>query len=154
MSDFFNKKWVPALAKKYKVGQLSQIKTYTDNGTRGATAFLPMQRKNQNWVVQMTLVEHNGRFYRMTGIALAKDRAVRNGLANAARSYRRLSDRQARLATPYRLRTMPVRGGDTVGRITRQMPAMAQANARFLTMNGLTSANNLQRGDIVKVITE
>lgn len=154
MSDFFHKKWVPALAKKYKIGQLSQIKTFNDAGTRGATAFLPMQRKNQNWVVQMTLVEHNGRFYRLTGIARANDRSLRNGLATAARSFRRLSDREARNATPYRVQTMPVRGGDSLSRLTRQMPPMAQANARFLTMNGLTSAQELLRGDIVKVITE
>lgn len=150
---YIQRKWAPALAKKYDAGKLGRVEQGKVDGLRVTSAYLPLKLRGKNWVAQLSVVEHNDRFFRFTGLSLANDKGQRRDLERAVVSFRRLSDAEARAQRPYRLDTVTVRGADTVNGFVRQMPAMARAAERFVSMNGLASASELRSGDIVKVIT-
>jgi predicted Zn-dependent protease len=153
MRRFIAQEWVPAIAKQVKVsGKLQNYEEYRANGLRAATGYLPVTRKNGRWAMQLTVVEYNGRFYRLTGFARADQRRVLSGLADAARSFAPMSERDARRQRPYTIRTHEVRRGDTVAGLARQMPNMERREARFVLMNALPSSRVLERGDLVKLV--
>ena len=154
LKQFIAQRWAPALAKKSKVGKLSGLREYRKNGMRAATAYVPVKRRGQDWVAQLTVVEHRGRLMRLTGLAPVNDRRTIRDLANAAETMRGLSDRDIQRLRPYRLRTHRVRRGDSVRRLTQGMPYGNRRDERFLTINGLKSERDLRAGDIVKLIEE
>ena len=154
LRKFITRKWAPGIAKKSTVGKLQGLKEYSKNGLRAATAYLPIKRKGKDWVAQLTVVELNGRFMRLTGLAQTGDKRTRRDLGRAALTMRALSSREAGAMQAYRLRTHTVRSGDTVAKLTRSMPYRDRREERFLTINGLRSSRDLRSGDIVKLITQ
>lgn len=154
LKAFITQKWVPSLAKNAQIGKLTGLKEYTSGGMRAATAFLPVKRKGADWVAQLTVVQNGDRFMRLTGFAPASERRIIRDLADAALTMRRLSERDIARLSPYRLRTHRVRRGDNIARLTRNMPFPDRQTERFLTINGLNSANDLRAGDLVKMIED
>jgi len=150
---YIQRKWAPALAEKYRGGRLGKVNALDINGAKAWTAYMPMKLNGQDVNAQLTLVVHNNRFYRFTGISRADDRTQRRALNNAVRSFAPMSNREAQTFRPYRIETVTVGRSDTVGGFVRQMPQMTRASERFTSMNGLASPSELRSGDIVKVIS-
>jgi len=100
------------------------------------------------------LIEHRGRFIRLTGLARRSDRALLGDFDKAAASFRALADWEAAEMKPYRLRAYEVRPGDTVDWLALASPSQDLGPSLFLTLNGLANRNQLIAGDMVKVVTE
>ena len=152
--DFIRNVWVKQIARDVPVGTLSKISKFNRNGVSGAQAILPFKRGNTDWLAHLTLIEHRGRFIRLTGLARRSDRALLGDFDKAAASFRALADWEAAEMKPYRLRAYEVRPGDTVDWLALASPSQDLGPSLFLTLNGLANRNQLIAGDMVKVVTE
>jgi predicted Zn-dependent protease len=70
------------------------------------------------------------------------------------RSLRRLSAGEAAALRPLRLRLVPVREGDTVETLARQMEGVEDPRGLFALLNGLDRGRELRPGDRVKVVRQ
>ena len=154
LTDYIRSNWAPGLAKKYKTGTLTNVKSYSNNGLQAARATLPVRINGDNLTAILTVVSHQGRLFHLTGIARNDDRLGLAALSRAANTFRPLSSREAGALRPYRVTSYSVQPGDTVDRLIRGRPYGTRAKERFLMMNGLSSELELRAGDIVKLIAE
>ncbi len=70
------------------------------------------------------------------------------------RSFRRLSAQEAAAIVPLRVRVVPVRAGDTVDTLARQMQGVPDPKGLFVLLNGLDRGRALRPGERVKVIRQ
>ena len=68
------------------------------------------------------------------------------------RSFRPLSAAEAAEMKPARIELVPVRAGDTVETLARQMAVDQDPRGLFVLLNGLDRGRTLTPGDRVKVI--
>lgn len=153
-SDYIRGVWVKQIARDVEVGRLSNITQFERNGVKGANAVLPYRQNGTNWLAHLTVIEHRGRFIRLTGRAKTGDRHLIEDFDRAAASFKALTESEAARARPYRLRSYRVQPEDTVEWLSLASPSQRLRKELFLTLNGLGSEAELKTGDIVKVITE
>ena len=68
------------------------------------------------------------------------------------RSFRPLSAAEAAALKPSRIKLVPVRAGDTIDSLARQMQVDREPRALFVLLNGLDRGRTLQPGDKVKIV--
>jgi len=146
--------WLEQFRREVEVGRLGQISRFSRNGVNGAHAILPYKRNGADWLAHLTVINHRGRFIRLTGMARAQDRGLLRDFDWAAATFRALSDAEAAQMKPYRLRSYRVRTDDTVDWLSLGSPSQKLRQQLFMTLNGLPDQNALFAGDIVKVVTE
>jgi predicted Zn-dependent protease len=61
---------------------------------------------------------------------------------------------EIRAARPQHLKMVTVRAGDTVERLARRMAPGDHQVDRFRVLNGLTAADKVKPGDVVKVVVD
>ena len=154
LSGYIQQGWVPNIARRNAIGDLSDLTEYRANGLRAASAYLPIIVKGQKKVMQMTVIEHGGRFHRLAAITALNDPANRQALANAAKTFRPLAVSDADAIQPFRISIQRIAYGDTLARIARRMPVSQFGLDLLLTLNGVADARQLQSGDLIKVIVE
>jgi len=113
-------------------------------------------------------VRHRGIDHRLVAIRVAPDQVYRflmvtkpentaahaPAMARAARTFRRLSEAEARKLKPLRIRVVTVRRGDTVGSLARRMLVASHKKEQFRVLNGLAAGAPLTPGQRVKIISQ
>lgn len=153
-SDYIIKGWVPNIAARNAIGEVSDLTEYRSNGLRAASAYLPVIIKGQRRVVQLTVIEHGGRFHRLAATTALNDPTTRQALANAAKTFRPIPPGEAAAIHPFRITVQRIGHGDTLARIARNMPVSQFGLDLLLTLNGVRDARELRNGDLIKVIAE
>ncbi len=69
-------------------------------------------------------------------------------------SFHALSPEEAARARPHRIRSIPVRSGETIASIAARMPFADYREPRFRTLNGLRENDVLTPGTRIKVVAE
>lgn len=82
--------WVPELARRSPVGRLTKPRPDRINGLEAASATLPVLVKGRAYDALLVAVRHDGRIYRMLGLA-PRAAGMLDSFTEAARSFRRLA---------------------------------------------------------------
>jgi len=152
--DYLSGVWVKQIERDVPTGQLNKVETFSRNGVTGAHAVLPIKRNGSDWLAHLTVIEHRGRFIRLTGLAPASAPGLLGEFDQAAASFRALGDWETAQMRPYRLRSYRVQPQDTVDWLTLASPSQKLRHELFLTLNGIADGSGLVPGDLVKVVTE
>lgn len=83
-----------------------------------------------------------------------KTRTIDRSFRDTAFSFRRLSANEAQAIAPFKVTIHRVRDGDTVADLASLMPAGAFQEKQFRVLNGLSESQRLERGRLVKVVTD
>ena len=146
--------WVKQISRDVPTGQLNKIENFARNDVSGATAVLPIKRNGVDWLAHLTVVQHNGRFIRLTGLTPATNPGLLQAFDEAAGSFRALADWEAAQMQPYRIRTYRTQPQDTVDWLSLASPSQKLRQEHFRTLNGLRPGVPLSAGDMVKVVVE
>ena len=145
--------WVPEIAKGVRAGPLEAARTLLLNGMAAAQGQLPLASRGSARVAELTVVRHDGRFYRLTGLHAPNDTTGAAALAAAAASFRSLPAREAARLRPLRIRVHRIARGDDVAAMAQAMP-VADARAWFEVLNGIGPGGQLRVGDLVKLVSD
>ncbi|TCD05230.1 LysM peptidoglycan-binding domain-containing protein [Erythrobacteraceae bacterium CFH 75059] len=126
------------------------IQRTTVNGIPAAVGTARVNSGNQQVDVVVFAYEFaRDRAYHFAAITPAGRAAVFNPMFQ---SVRRITAQQAAQVVPRRLEVVQVRAGDTVQSLSRRMAFDNAQEVRFRVLNGLTSTDQLQVGQRVKIV--
>ncbi len=145
--------WVPEIGRGVQTGPLEAARRLRLNGMAAAQGQLPLASRGTARVAELTVVRHDGRFYRLTGLHAPGDAAATAALAAAAASFRSLPARDAARLPPRRIQIRRITRGENVAALARSMP-IAASGAWFDVLNGLSSGDTLKVGDQIKVVVK
>ena len=145
--------WVPEIARGVRAGPLEATRAMLLNGMAAAQGQLPLASRGSARVAELTVVRHDGRFFRLTGLHAPNDTRGAAALAAAAASFRSLPAREAAELRPLRVRVHKIARGEDVASLARSMPIPA-ARAWFDVLNGLEPGDQLRVGDLVKLVSD
>jgi len=130
-------------------GQVTDIRPMTVNGLAAATATVG----GEGWTFKVAAIRgDNNRVYRFILASRDLDHTRESELLAAAESFRRIPPEEARAIRPQRLDIVTVRPGDTVASVAAKMAFDDHQEARFRVLNGLSPADRLRPGQLVKVV--
>ncbi|MFO1143215.1 MAG: M48 family metalloprotease [Amaricoccus sp.] len=144
--------WVPEIARGVEAGPLEALRGISLNGMPAAQGQLPLASPGSSRIADLTVVRHDGRLYRLSGLHVPGDRAGAAALAAAAASFRPLSSREAARYRTLRIRIHRIARGEDVAAIAAGMP-VDPSRPWFDVLNGLAPGENLRVGDLIKVVT-
>jgi len=151
LTDYIRRVWAPGIAKKYRTGQLSGLRSERINRLESASAVMPVRLNNRTYDALLVAYRLNGKLYRITGLAPQGSGLLRE-MTEAARSFRRLSATEAGRLREKRIDIVPVRSGDTPERLARRMKFDDYRIERFRLLNGLRPGQPLLAGQKVKLV--
>jgi predicted Zn-dependent protease len=130
-------------------GQVTDITPMTVNGLAAATATVG----GEGWTFKVAAIrgDHN-RVYRFILASRDLDHARETELLAAAESFRVIPPEEARAVRPQRLDIVTVKPGDTVESVAALMAFDDHQVERFRVLNGLSPADRLQPGRLVKIV--
>ena len=155
MAAYIEQKWLPALARNSRIGRPQRIDTFEVNGLPGATAAVQAATNKGELEARLIAINAGDRVYRFTALyppQLAG--AMNEPLQRMSYSFRKLSAKQAAALRPTRVRLVKVKQGDTVGALARRMAVSNNQEARFRVLNGLGPRDQLQAGQLVKIVSD
>jgi predicted Zn-dependent protease len=151
LTDYIRQVWAPGVAKSYRSGQLTELRSEQINGLESASAVMPIRLNNRTYDALLVAYRLNGKLFRITGLA-PRNSGLLPAMTEAARSFRRLSAAEAGWLREKRINIVPVRRGDTVERLARQMNFDDYRVERFQVLNGLRPGEPLRGGEKVKLV--
>lgn len=154
MDAYIARNWAPAIAEGARTGRLSDLRRLTIGGLPAASASLPVQTRNGVRVLRMTAIRDGDTVYRFLGIQPQGANSLGARMDQAARTFRKLSSREARRLKPYRVTIHRVKRGETPASLARRTPFNDFQEQRFRVLNGLAPNEALQAGQRVKLIRE
>lgn len=152
LTRYISDGWAQQIGKEQRIGALRDLRSLEINGLNAATALLPI--KNGRITLRLTVIEHGDKLYRISGGAPSEETETLEALFEAAQSFKALQDWEVGLLSPYQVIIHKVKRGDTVQSLANSMPFDSFQIERFRTLNGLEEGENLQRGDLVKLILD
>ena len=155
MAAYIQQKWVPALAQKSRISQPRKLDEFEVNGLPGATAVVSAATSKGEVEARLIAINAGDRVYRFTALYPPQlSGAMQEPLQRMSYSFRKLSAAQAAALKPLRVRVIKVKSGDTVAGLARRMAQSGDREARFRVLNGLGPKDQLQAGQLVKIVTE
>jgi predicted Zn-dependent protease len=151
LDAYITRVWAPQIARQTRVGSLNGPRRDRINGLDAATAVLPVLINGQTWDALLVAVRHDGRLYRMMGLAPGGSDLL-DGLAGAARTFRALPAAEASRLREQRISVVTVRPGDTVEGLAGRMRVDSHAVERFRVLNGLRPGQQPRAGERVKLV--
>jgi len=132
--------------------QLEGLERLSVNGMTAASGWTRLQNRRARIVA---IDGGKGRVFRFLAGTL-QEVGTRHDAAIAAsiRSFRLMSEAEAKAVKPLRIRTLQVRAGDTVSKLARRMAYDTAREERFRVLNGLEAGEELRAGTRVKVVAE
>lgn len=110
--------------------------------------------RGSDWTFRVVMLRQGDVLYRLIYAAQNFDAATDARFLDSARSFRRLSDEEARTIRPMRLALVTARPGERAEDIVAgHMPNVPQALERFRIINGLAAEDDLAAGQLYKVIS-
>ncbi len=149
MIDYVTRVW----ARQHRVEGLEPI---TINGLEAATGQLRGATGRQRVVLRLVAVRSGpARIHRMIFL-LPEAMAARlsEDLRRATYSFRRLAPAEAARETPFRLRVMRARPGDSTQSLAARLPYESHRLLRFQVLNGLGRGQNVRPGQWIKLVGE
>lgn len=130
--------------------QPASIQTTTVNGLPAAYGTARVNNGSSQIDVTVFAYEFaNDRAYHFLGITQAGNASTFNQMYS---SVRRISTQEAANVVPRVLDVITVQRGDTVSSLARRMAYSSAQEERFRVLNGLTSGEQLQAGQKVKIV--
>jgi len=136
---------------------LQNVETIQINGLPAATAPARVRGQNGTTDVRLVAIQHpDGAFYRLVLAAPTQAAAqFDEEFRRTTYSFRVLSEAEAQAAQPLRIRTVPVRAGDTQEAFARRMAtADGFELERFQLLNALKPGDALAPGSRVKIVSD
>ena len=126
------------------------------NGLPAATAVTQAETEQGQVDARLVVVSAGGdTLYKFTFVAPPGSlRRYDPAFEQTARSFHRLSQREAQSYRPERIRTLPVRPGDSVEGFVSRMAGEPHAEELFRIINDLPPGTPVQARPVVKVIAE
>ncbi len=122
-------------------------------GLPAATGTVDMRTSSGNVTVRLVAIRGGKSFYRFQFTAPAnRAGALDRQFQEIARSFRFLTERQARALQPLRLRVVPVRQGDSSAGLAARSALDAPKLERFRVLNGLRAGEEIAPGERVKTV--
>ncbi|MFO1036517.1 MAG: M48 family metalloprotease [Geminicoccaceae bacterium] len=134
--------------------QINQVQTVEVGGRPAAVGFLQVQIGNRQGVALAAAVPgDSGQMWRFIyaqpgDLSTADVQTYERSL----RSFRRLTPSEAAALKPLRIRIVPVRAGDTIDSLARQMQGVENPRELFVVLNGFDRGRQLTVGDSVKIV--
>ena len=150
---YLSRGWVPEIARGVEAGPLESLRGLSLNGMPAAQGQLPLASPGSTRVAELTVVRHDGRLYRLSGLHVPGDRTGAAALAAATASFRPLSVGEAARYRTLRLRIHRIARGEDVVAIAAGMP-VNPSRPWFDVLNGLAPGASLRVGDLIKVVTD
>ena len=151
LERFIAREWLPAIAGEARLGRVQGPRGLRIDGLDAAEAAAPVAAGNARLEMHLTAIRHGGRIYRLTALAPAGSGLLPEMRA-AGRSFRRLSEAEARTIRPRRIAVATVRPGDTVASLAARMRVEDAPEARFRVLNDLGPRERLAPGQRMKLV--
>jgi predicted Zn-dependent protease len=143
LTDYLVSGWIENIDPK-------SVENVTINGFPAATA----TAGGDQWTFRLYVVRFGSDVYRFIFAAKNRTDVVDRTFRDSIGSFRRMSLAEIRAARPQHLKMVTVRAGDTVERLARRMAPGDHQVDRFRVLNGLTAADKVKPGDVVKVVVD
>lgn len=124
------------------------------NGMPGATGWARVNGQQGQADVRGVAIRHGGdQVYRFRFVTQPRQTdAFSERLRQTTYSFARVSAETANAIKPHRLLVVPVRSGDTIAGLSKNMPHGRYNEEMFRVLNGLTDGRPLQAGQYAKTI--
>jgi predicted Zn-dependent protease len=144
------------LAQALQGSRTQGVQRLTINGLPAATAVAQAETEQGQVDARLVAVSPGGdTVYRFTFLAPSGTlRRYDPAFEQTTMSFHRLSQREAASYRPERIRTLPVRPGDTVEQFVARMADEPHAEELFRILNDLPPGTPVQARPVVKVIAE
>jgi predicted Zn-dependent protease len=132
-------------------GRVDAIKV---NGRNGATLSFEGAVNGQPMTVRLVAIEWGDRFARFQ-IAIPRNAsaALVEDLKRTTYSFDNLTAQDKSSAKPMRVALYTAKSGDTVASIAKYFPFDSMQQERFRVLNGLKNNENVQAGEVYKIVT-
>jgi predicted Zn-dependent protease len=149
MVNYITRIWAP----KTNFPRVDKIKV---NGMPGATAKTQIRKKNGVFDLQLTAIKYNNsRIYRFIFLTrINQTNLLNRSLRQTTFSLKNISRAEAKKIRPARVLVKAVEAKNSIKSFTRLMGARPFSEETFRVINGLQPSEPLQRGKLVKIISE
>lgn len=131
------------------------LERVTVNGLQGATGSFAGQVNGKPSMIRLVAIAWGGRMARFQiAIPPGASTATVEDIRRSTYSFRTLSDKERQAIKPYRIRIFTAKAGDNVSAKARQQPFTDFQEERFRILNGLRPGEELQPGQMYKVVEE
>lgn len=149
MAHYLRNVWAPGR-------RLAAVETIGVNGLEGATGATRVSTQEGPVDLRLVAIRRDpSTIYRFAFLTPPKlSAALSEELRRTTYSFRLLTEREARVLRPLRIRVKAVEPGDTVASLAAGMRFEDHRIARFRTLNGLAPGQPLRVGQLVKIVVE
>ena len=133
------------------------IENFTVNGMEAVTAVTRVNTSSGSANYRAVLIRHpSGKVYEFVFLSLADLGARYDGdFQKIATSFRQINASEAaQYNKPRRIRIVTVKAGDTVQSLSNRMVVADEKEGWFRVLNGLTSGQQVQAGQKVKIVVQ
>ncbi len=141
--EYLNSGWIENI-------EPGSVEELSINGFPAATA----TAKGEQWTFRLYAIRFGSEIYRFIFAAKTRTPESERAFREAVGTFRRLTLAEIQSAKPLRLKVVKVRSGDTVEQLASRMALIDRQLDRFRVLNGLGPNDQVQPGDLVKVIVE
>jgi predicted Zn-dependent protease len=143
LTDYLTSGWIENI----DAGTIEEISL---SGFPAATA----TATGDQWTFRLYVLRFGSDVYRVIFAAKNRTEVVDRTFRDSIVTFRRMSVAEIQSAKPLRVRTVEVKRGDTIERLSRRMAVSDRHAERFRVLNGLSAPAQVKPGDIVKVVVE
>ncbi len=133
--------------------RLYDLELASVSGLEAARARVDVTINGRSATAELTLVNKEGVFFRLTGVTAAGNEAQLQDFAEAAQSFRLLTDEEAALELPMLLKVVTTKERDTAAGLSARMPLAPYNEGVFRALNGLVTGD-VEPGDTVKLVVQ
>ena len=151
LQSYISQHWVPEIAKQYRTANVTKPRAQRINGLEAATGSARVQVNNQVYDALLVAIRMDGKLYRLTGLS-PQGAGMIPRMAEAARTFRRLSAAEAQGLTGRRVEVVTVRRGDTVQSLASRMNGEKFPEERLRVLNALNAGEGLREGQQIKIV--
>jgi predicted Zn-dependent protease len=141
--EYLNSGWIENI----EAGSVEEVSI---NGFPAATA----TAKGDQWTFRLYAIRFGSEIYRFIFAAKTRTEETERTFREAVGTFRRLTLAEIQSAKPLRLKMVKVQPGDTVEHLASRMALIDRQLDRFRVLNGLDANQQVQPGDLVKIIVE
>ncbi len=147
MASYLTSTWAPKLG-------LGNVESFTVNGMEAATGNARVRTDNGQQELRFVAIRFDAdQVYRFMMIGAPEiPSALEMQFREMVHSFRRLSEREAAILRPRRLRVVTVAKGDTPEKLAQRMAVDEFPLETFLALNGLKSGVKLEPGSKMKIV--
>jgi predicted Zn-dependent protease len=151
-AQYLQSVWLPGLKQQTNVSSLSDYAEFTTNGLPAATGRVQIATQRGDAYARLITIGLNNAIYRIIALYDPRsDQFMTPEMQKVAYSFRALSQAERGQFVPYRLRVRPY-NGESLTSIAARTPFNELAVDRLRVLNGLTSGQTLQNGQLFKTV--